>query len=102
MESSNRGLSMVSGVISLVGAIALVGFLMEPLDGRFFLAALGGGGLGALIGFLAGRSGANTWNGIGLWLGTIVVVACGALYVFLSPGEITTTEVMEVTEVPAE
>lgn len=97
----NKSISNFSAVVSIVGAVALFAFLGLQLPILFWL-SLGGGVIGGALGFIAGRSGANTANRAGLWVGVLVVVACALLVSFFSFSvERKTIEQVEVVEAPS-
>ena len=93
MTESNRAASILAAIASLLGAVSLVVFFGDPFDGKFLFGAIGGGAVGALIGFTAGRAGANVWNRIGLWVGLLTAIASVVVLLGLTPGEMTTTEI---------
>ena len=97
MSGTNRPLSIVAAVASIAGLILLGWFLLEP-DGPSwrFLASIVAGAVGAVLGFVDGRSGRNTANRIGLYLGVAVVVADILIVTWLTPVSMTTTAVEPV------
>jgi uncharacterized membrane protein YeaQ/YmgE (transglycosylase-associated protein family) len=79
---NNSGLSWVSLIASVVGALLLLsvvtGAWNYSVAGTWFLVSGIAGTVGAVTGWLARRSGANRNNTLGFQLGALVVVLFGA------------------------
>lgn len=80
----NQGLSISSGVLSLLAAAALLFFLIDPFSSVAFFSACGLSLVGGSIGLLTITSGANPWNRIGTIVGLLVFLACGVIYLNFS------------------
>lgn len=82
----NKIASAISAALSIVGLVLLLsvfaGVWNYSVGPTIFIASLVAGAAGAISGFMARRSGANTLNTAGLWLGLLDVAAAMLLMAF--------------------
>ena len=85
-QGANKAISMISAALSVLGLLFLVsvfaGIWNYSVGPTIFIVSGISGVAGALGGFIARRSGANSLNSSGLWLGVLVVVAVVLLSMF--------------------
>lgn len=85
MTRNFGALSIISMVASMVSALLLIWFILNPYDTQLVFFATGiMGFIGTITGFIARRSGAHISNGIGLYLGLIMVAAFILLLFYLT------------------
>lgn len=97
MEQGNKSVSLVAAIASGLGALAFVSVLIGAWNysvaGNIFFASGALGAIGAIAGFVASRSGRNTLNALGLWLGLAVLIAVVGYATFFTATSIETTEI---------
>lgn len=93
MPNSNRQLSIVSAIASVIGTFLLGFFIWDNGTNAlaFWLSGLGGL-LGMAIGLVDRRAGHNKANTIGLWLGLAVIAAIILLILWFWMATTTTIE----------
>ncbi len=82
----NKIVSAISAALSIAGLVLLMsvfaGVWNYSVGPSIFIASLIAGAAGAISGFMARRSGANTLNAAGLWLGILGAAAAVLLMAF--------------------
>ena len=97
MEQGNKSVSLLAAVASGLGALGFVSVLAGVWNysvvGNVFIASGALGTIGAIAGFVASRSGRNSLNALGLWLGLAVVAAVVAYTAMYTVGDVEVTEI---------